>query len=372
MPFAAAAARASVPRFEVRPAYSTSAAPASRFYFTLHDSPGSSHRHTVLVSNRTNRAIRLAIAPVDALTAQASGVIYTVPGEPPRATGRWVTADRGSVRIGAWRSALVTFSVSVPRGTRSGDYVAGLAFEQTGPITVRATVGIEVVVPGAASPRVALDGLALGGARRGGAAVIVTLANLGATLCDPRLVVAIGHAGGVPLRYSQLLAPVLPGSVIDYPFAWPGTIRPGRYQLSASATNCGVASAIHGVVRVASPIVAFRRFAGAPLAARLSASRSTALLRGRSLYIVAAALGLLLLAGIAALFRWPRRRVDPALLAPLPDVLPPPPELLDRRPPRAPQPGAPPRSADPLHIALAFLAGMLAALLAPWRGDRED
>jgi hypothetical protein len=345
--FATAAQGAGLARFEVRPAFSNPLLPASRIYFSLHDAAGSAHRHTVLVSNRGSAPITLSISPVDALTAPTSGVIYTTPGATLAAAGRWVRADRSSVRVPARRSKYVTFVVHVPRAATPGDYVAGLAFQQTGSVILRAVIGIEIDVSGRTESRMAVDGLALGGAPHTGAAVIVTLANVGRALCQPRLIVSLARVGAVPLRYSQQLATVIPGSVIDYPFAWPGSLRPGSYQVGASATSCGPAVTIQGVLRLAHAISAGQRFTGAAVVARLSKPKPA----GVSGWLYAL-LGVLVVLALLAYTRSDgsvrRSRREPPS-PPLPD--PPPPVVVadpkPRRPKSAASPGTKPAKAPP-------------------------
>jgi hypothetical protein len=314
--------------FALRPAFSDPSVPASRIYFSLHDAPGSALRHTVLVSNRGAIPITLSISPVDALTAPISGVIYTSPGSPLVATGRWVRADRSTVRVPARRSMYVTFVVHVPRSAKPGDYVAGLAFEQTGRVIRRAVEGIEIAVPGRAAPRVALDGLALGGAPDVGAAVIVTLADTGRDLCQPRLVVSLVRDSGIPLRFSQALSTVLPGSVIDYPFVWPASLHPGRYQVAGSATRCGPAVTIHGVLTLKHAISVSTHFTGVAVAARLEKPSAGGL--SGWLYALLAVVVLLVLLVLAQSDGRSRARRRPAKLAapavPEPPVAPPVPE----------------------------------------------
>lgn len=254
---AVCASAATIGGFGVRPAHSDPNNPATRAYFIIHARAGSEKREDVMVTNHNATPLVLQVDPVDGLTGVTSGVVYANRGVAVNRDGAWVTPALRRVTVPSHGSIDVGFVVRIPKVATRGDHVAGIAFEGLHPtksggsfsvtVVVRTVVGIEVEVSGHATRHLRLFSLAL--APLPGTTVpsaVVTLEDDGHILCHPRLKVGIaGQDGGTTV--TQTLGTILPGDKIAFPFRWPGALGDGTYDVSAKATDCGPAEAIHTV-----------------------------------------------------------------------------------------------------------------------------
>jgi Bacterial protein of unknown function (DUF916) len=254
---AACTSAATIGGFGVRPAHPNPNVPATRAYFIVHAGPGSLRQETVVVTNDSAKPLVLAVDAVDGLTGVTSGVVYANRGVPIHGAGAWVTPAVRRVTVPAHSSLDVGFTVKVPKAAPAGDHVAGIAFQalqgkkSAGHFAVtvvdRTVVGIEFEVPGHATQDIRLFSLAL--APLPGTtvpSVVVTLEDVGRKLCQPQLTLAIqGQAGAN--KATRTLETILPGDKIAYPFRWPGSLREGSYDVSATATRCGPQAVMHAV-----------------------------------------------------------------------------------------------------------------------------
>jgi len=254
---------AGMPEFagvSVRPAHFDPRVPATRAYFIQAVAPGRSFSDQVIVANGGARPERLLAYPVDGLTGVTSGTVYANRHDPRRKASRWVSMVSGPIVVPAHGSVSVPFTVRVPRRAIPGAHVAGIAFEDTASVRsrghfsvtliTRQVIGVEIQVAGRARPRIAVRGISLRslpGTTR--AAAVVTLANVGRTLCKPDLQVVLA-GGGRELRATSRLDTVLPGDQIPYPLPWPTTVLAGSYRATARVTRCGPPATIRAIVRL--------------------------------------------------------------------------------------------------------------------------
>lgn len=308
---AACAAAPTIGGFGVRPAHPNPNVPATRAYFIVHAGPGSVRQETVVVSNDSPKPLVLAVDAVDGLTGVTSGVVYANRGVPIHGAGAWVTPAVRRVIVPARGSIDVGFTVKVPKAAPAGDHVAGIAFQalqgkkSAGHFSVtvvdRTVVGIEFEVPGRATQDIQL--YALGLAPLPGTTVpsaVVTLEDAGRKLCQPQLAIAIGGQAGAN-KATRTLETILPGDKIAYPFRWPGSLREGRYDVSATATRCGPPAVMH-VVATYSPAHASSNYPSTNLGPTAPLASN-----GWSWWLyVLIGLGALLLLGL--LLRYARRR----------------------------------------------------------------
>ena len=259
----ASASAASIGGFGVRPAHADPNNPATRAYFIIHAPGGSTRHEAVVVTNGGTKPLVLEVDAVDGLTGVTSGVVYANRGVPVHGAGAWVTPTVPRVTVAPRSSTRVRFTVTVPRFVRPGDHVAGIAFEALQPtksassfsvtVVVRTVVGIEVEVPGPATPQLRIYSLAL--APLPGTTVpsaVVTLEDVGRKLCRPQLAVALTGQDATT-RATQTLGTILPGDRIAYPFRWPGALSGGRYDVSATSTGCGPAVVTHTIAAFTLP-----------------------------------------------------------------------------------------------------------------------
>ena len=248
------AAAAAFDGFSAKPAHYNPSDPATRAYFKQMLKPGRSFSASAIVANAGSTWLQLRVYSVDGLTAVTSGAVYGNRTTRLRKAGRWLRPSVSSIRIPPHGQRSVSFSARVPRGTSPGDHLAGLAFESTVPVSVttharftvheiyRVVIGVEVIVPGRATPQIALTGTGLKTLPGTTAAsVVVDLGNRGGVVCKPLLRVALRGAGSAR-TVSRQLDTILPGDAIAYPFAWPSSLASGNYLVSVHATGCGRAA----------------------------------------------------------------------------------------------------------------------------------
>lgn len=247
--------------FSVRPVEIDPANPLTRAYFVLSLARGSKLTRHVVVVNSGSSPVELLIYPVDGLTGATSGDVYGNRQDTRHGAGRWLVHATESIRVPAGGQFVAPFTVVVPKNAEPGDHLAGVAVEAAlrtttgGHFSVievfREVVGVEMIVRGKASPKIALRGAnvaALPGTNY--PAITVNLANTGTKLCKPMLTVALGGSGNAGPAVSQQLDTVLPGNAIPYPMQWPRALAAGTYTTTIVATHCGPRATLHTVVKL--------------------------------------------------------------------------------------------------------------------------
>jgi hypothetical protein len=271
--------------FSVRPATFNPKDPATRSYFKATVRPGSTFQGKVLVGNSGRSAIALRVYSVDGLTGQTSGTVYSNRHVRLHGAGRWLRPALKLVRLAPHSQRLVAFKVRVPRRTVPGDHVAGVALENAAPRRtkghfsvieiLRVVVGVEIRVPGKASPAIALQGAwlrALPGTPV--ASVVIGVREPGRLLCQPQLTVALRGTRGSRV-VNRKLNTILPGAAIKYPFAWPTGIRPGQYGVRVIASHCGRKATMATSLRTKVSLAADSGHAAVPAAAAPSPGTPT-------------------------------------------------------------------------------------------------
>lgn len=268
---AAPAAAAGLGGFSLRPATFNSRNPATRAYFIEQVRPGSEVSGQVVLDVSGPAPMDFRVYPVDGVTAVTSGAVYRDRQDRLRGAGAWLQPQVHSVHAAPHSQRLITFRLIVPLHARPGDHLAGLAVEDAHPLhsggrfsitqVLRGVVGVEVQVPGPTHTQIALRRLALQpipGTRI--PAIAVTLANIGQKLCKPALSVSLRGAGGAQ-TVARRLDTVLPGDTIAFPLAWPRPLGTGEYRMAATASGCGLTSALRATQRLGQ---ALRGTAAAP------------------------------------------------------------------------------------------------------------
>lgn len=312
----APAIAAPVGGFYARPAHFDPQDPITRAYFREHVRPGQTVTDQVLVTNGGAGTIQLRVYPVDGLTGVTSGAVFSGSGQVLRKAGRWVTTGVRLVTLTPSSQRLVGFVVQVPENAVPGDHLAGLAFENAyrprsgGQFSItqiiRVVVGIEIEVPGPASPQVRLSGVSLqplSGTQI--PAVIVRLGDTGRKLCHPGLTVSVAGTSGGPRVVHRQLDTILPGDTIPFPLLWPRPLHAGSYTIAARATNCGPPAYLRGVARLDTTLRGTSSAPGLPLQASAEKTGGTPWL-----LIVGVGVGGLLL-GALLVVALGRRRRDP-------------------------------------------------------------
>jgi Bacterial protein of unknown function (DUF916) len=302
----------------VRPEHPSAANPS---YFTLSTAAGTTVHDAIVIANPSTSAVSLIISPVDGLTGQTSGSVFANRQDKVYKAGAWVTPELATLDLAPGTSRTVGFSVSVPAGTPAGDHLAGIAVENTQPVTssngfaikqiLRNVIGVLVIVPGSAifTPHLASLGIQQLGTT-GIGAVNVGLSNAGTRLAKPKLTVALVDTDNATAYHRTLtreLDTLLPGDLITYPFAWPDRLQKGRYQITATLAGGGSSVTMTRTFQLGTVLAGVTQ----PLPVAIVKSKST----GLQLWeLIAFALGAALLFGLVTGFvvRRGHRRADTA------------------------------------------------------------
>jgi hypothetical protein len=251
--------------FSVRPVEFNPNVPATRAYFIVTATRGTSFTDHIAIVNSNAQPIELLAYPVNGLTGTTSGDVYANRQDARVSTGAWLTHATESINVPADSPVVEAFTVKVPKNATPGDHLAGMAFQAAQhtvggghfAITeiVREVVGIEIIVRGSASKRIAVRGASL--AALPGTnfpAVVVKLANTGRVLCQPVLTVSLKGAGQKALVVSRPLDTVLPADSIAYPFEWPRALAAGSYATTVKVVGCGPAVTLQNVTKLTSSL----------------------------------------------------------------------------------------------------------------------
>ena len=97
-------------------------------FFNLSVAPGSALDAEAIVTNSTDEPVTLLTYPVDA-TSQANGFAMENQESPRTGVGAWVQIESADVTVPANSEVRVPFRLSVPTGTRPGDYAGALIIQ---------------------------------------------------------------------------------------------------------------------------------------------------------------------------------------------------------------------------------------------------
>jgi Protein of unknown function C-terminal (DUF3324) len=231
-------------------------------YFVFNSSGGSVIRGTARVVNVSSVAGRASLYPVDATTGQTSGAVYESRGAPRNDVGAWIKLAASTLSLGPHKGADVSFSVTVPSGIRGGQHLGGLVVAPTQATATSTTkrgshsfhvnieeiavVAVQVNLPGALTPKVAITGVRASG-RPGYQTLLVSLANAGNQLVKGSGKIQVSRGGKQILSQSFPLDTMVPQTSIDYPVYVHGSrLPPGQYTASVTIPYTG-SHVAHGV-----------------------------------------------------------------------------------------------------------------------------
>jgi hypothetical protein len=149
-------------------------------YLVLHAARGRTERAGAIeLLNPTARRLRVALAPVDALTLDTLGSAYRPSGTREHGSTRWLRLARRRLTLAPYARASALVDVRVPRRSPPGDYLAGVSVEALGQSPsgrragrlaagrtaavsdVRYAIGVEVSLPGRRRPLIRFTGAAV-------------------------------------------------------------------------------------------------------------------------------------------------------------------------------------------------------------------
>jgi len=299
-------------------------------YFVYSAAPGAARNGAVIVSNSGNAAGTVKLFAADATTGRTTGTVYLTDAR-PKSAGAWVTLASKSVSLRPGTSKRVTFTVRVPTGQKTGQWVAGIVAEASSRVAGKKSsqkasvqikirnqtiVGVQTNVPGTAVSTFEIGKVTSGG-QRGFQQLITHIANTGNQLVHPTgRVTVLKSNGDLVQTLPFAMDTFLPQTAIDFPLLLKKALPPGDYKanVTLSVPAAGGAAA-HTVT--ASPTFSISKqdvqqiFTSAqpqapPPGVTASSSRSSS----TTWIVIAAVAAVLVLAALAWLLL--RRRRGPA------------------------------------------------------------
>lgn len=95
-------------------------------FFHLSVVPGDSVSSTAIVSNHLDHAVVLETYVVDGLTSGSGAFALNAESAPRVGVGLWARSSAKQITVAAKSEQKVPFTLSVPKGTKPGDYAGGL------------------------------------------------------------------------------------------------------------------------------------------------------------------------------------------------------------------------------------------------------
>jgi hypothetical protein len=222
----------------------------SHGYFAYKLERGSKTTGSVVVTNKSDKAITVRLAAVDAFTAQTGGTAFTTDDTKVKSTGAWIKLGEESLKLEPGASKLVYFSLTVPGSTTPGQYLGGLAAftpddsstAPTGPqgsngfgasVTIRSryVIGVQVDVPGRWTQSLDVRSVQLEQPSTG-PFIGVHIRNDGSTFLKPEGTLTLrGSNNTTIINEAITIDTFVPDTEITYPYRWSGELPQGTYQV---------------------------------------------------------------------------------------------------------------------------------------------
>jgi hypothetical protein len=252
------------PQFGIRPA-TPGADPASSGYFILKAQPGTTLHDAVVVANPGTVPVKMLLYPVDASTSQAGGAAYMSNSDPRKDVGAWITLEQNEVDVAPQKQVTVGFTIAVPKETRGGQRLGGIAAQYEPGATSAAAAtgrpqsggfGITTVTRALTAVLLTIGdtplvpSLKITGAQvaqvEGLPTLTLGIQNDGTALVKPKGAVTVTDATGATVMSNQFAIDTLvPQTTIAYPVQADPPATPGTYKVHATLDFGGSTPAVY-------------------------------------------------------------------------------------------------------------------------------
>jgi hypothetical protein len=223
-------------------------APGGLSYFQFELAPGAAAHGSVAIVGQGAGAVPVDVFAAQGVTAIGSGDAYVAPPQGHCAGAScWISGLPGPLTVTGGQRDTVSFTVDVPPGTPSGQYLAGVGVQEAAPSTTSTTkptkgpsavttierqvvIGVEVTV-GSGYPDVLRIKKVTGTRIGNSAGVVITEAEVGRTIEHPKGAVVFGR-GPTGRSFPAVSGTVLAGGVTGLRVLTTG-VKPGTYAASA-------------------------------------------------------------------------------------------------------------------------------------------
>ncbi len=231
------------PNFALQPGTYNPAVPATKSYFILDAKAGSTLSESIRVTNAGKVAGGVSLYPVDATTAQTSGIAYLSKGDPRRDVASWIKLDKQQLTLAPGQSQIVSFKLAIPASTHPGPHIGAITAENLtlqhssgkGSININvqsiSVMAIQVNIPGPTLEQMNVTGIKAGGTN-GYQSLFVSMVNTGNQMLSPGGDLSVKDSQGRLLQVLPLkLGIILPATQIDYPvYLQKQALSAGDYQ----------------------------------------------------------------------------------------------------------------------------------------------
>ncbi|MGI8485674.1 MAG: WxL protein peptidoglycan domain-containing protein [Thermomicrobiales bacterium] len=233
---------APAPRFAIQPVGDY---PNGYFEITL--KPGESMQLTANVLGVDSASVKLRAYATNALNIVNGGFAAGDEKDAPSGATTWLDFKAESFQITGNEQKKMTFSVTVPKDAKPGQYVAALVAQTDGPIAIpgmttfnqiiRSAISVAITVPGKVTP-----GFTLGAPSfdAGSAApkLVIPVANTGNILVKPKGELTVTTKDGKPVAKAPVeMGSVYGGYTTTLEITLPEQLQPGDYLVSGKLTD---------------------------------------------------------------------------------------------------------------------------------------
>jgi hypothetical protein len=223
---------------------------SSSGYFQFRAAAGTALTGRIRIANLGSRKGTAHLYVVDATTGATTGAVYRDAREPRRGVGAWTRLSRTTVRLRPGSSTIVGFTTRVPAGMRTGDHLGGIVVEDSSVRTAApaggnrsrfririrklTVIALQVRVPGARTPGLALTSLRAGG-EAGRQSLFLGIRNTGNVLVKGRGHLVVTKGGRTVQDQRFPLDTFVPRTAVELPLRvrGPRALRDGDYRAVA-------------------------------------------------------------------------------------------------------------------------------------------
>ena len=201
-------------------------------YFVLSASQGQAVKESAILRNLSKNDVTVSLAAVDGATGLYGGITYALPTDTVKNVGAWITLSQTTVDLKAGESMEIPFTINIPNDAPTGVNVGGITawvpavsdstsstaqgFGAQIIIQTRRVVAVQVTIPGASDPVLAISGITPI-PRASGMELDIAIANTGHGLASGTGSIDIPAVG---FHQDFIVGSVLPGTSFAYPIIW--------------------------------------------------------------------------------------------------------------------------------------------------------
>ncbi|MGN6031362.1 MAG: WxL protein peptidoglycan domain-containing protein [Thermomicrobiales bacterium] len=228
-------------------------------YFNLSMQPGETKTEKLLVANTGSGSQDVMIYATNAFTADGGGFGADLRGVDPNPVTSWITLPEVKVTLESGKGVEQSFKISIPQGTKPGQYITAVAAEEADSLDVkggeafaqklRYVIPVFITVPGETT-----SGFTVGSVQittmPEGLQVVIPLQNIGDVRVQPKGDIAIlgedsERIASIPVEMRSIYA----HDQTNLTVTAPGNFPPGKYSVTVSLKDEETGTTAEGGVK---------------------------------------------------------------------------------------------------------------------------